>query len=166
MFIRQEDPRDTEAIHELTTRAFAPMQFSNGSEAAIVRGLRDDGDLTISLVADEAGDVVGHVAFSPVTIGGRHDGWFGLGPISVEPARQGQGIGRALIEAGLALLRERGAAGCALIGSPDLYRRFGFKSDGRLTYGQLEPRYVQWLVLAGQPPVGELRYAPAFPAGG
>lgn len=162
IFIRDEEQRDHAAIHALTLRAFAEMPFSNGAEAAIVDALREDGDLAISLVADDSGEVVGHVAFSPVTIGGRNDGWFGLGPISVEPARQKQGIGRALIETGLSRLRERGAGGCALIGSPDLYGRFGFISDGRLAYGAIDPRYVQWLVLNGRPPAGELRYAPAF----
>lgn len=132
------------------------------AEAAIVRVLRENGDLSISLVGDEGAEIVGHIAFSPVAIGGKHDDWFGLGPVSVEPARQKRGIGRALIETGLSLLRERGAQGCALIGSPDLYRRFGFISDGQLTYGTLEPKYVQWIVLGGRPPVGELRFAPAF----
>lgn len=162
MLIRHEASRDGAVIHDLTARAFAPMPFSDGSEAEIVSLLRASGDLTISLVADDNGEVVGHIAFSPVTIGGRHDGWFGLGPISVEPTRQKQGIGRALIETGLSLLRERGARGCALIGSPDLYGRFGFTSDGRLTYRKLELKYVQWVVLMGEPPSGELRFAPAF----
>ena len=162
MLIRNEEPRDHQAIHQVTVRAFESMPFSNGAEAPIVRMLRQNGDLTISLIAEEEGEVVGHIAFSPVTIGGKHDDWFGLGPVSVEPARQKRGIGRALIETGLSLLKERGAQGCALIGSPDLYRRFGFTSDGRLTYGTLEPKYVQWIVLRGDPPAGELRFAPAF----
>ncbi len=166
MLVRDEKPHDHAAIHELTTRAFEPMPFSNGSEAQIIRMLRTSGDLTISLVAEVHDEAVGHIAFSPVTIGGKHDGWFGLGPVAVEPKRQRRGIGRSLIEKGLSLLSERGARGCALIGSPDLYSRFGFKSDGRLTCGTLETRYIQWIVLQGQPPIGELRFAPAFNLGG
>ncbi len=123
MLIRHERPGDEEAIHRLTTAAFAPMPFSNGSEAPIIRALRESGDLTLSLVAEEDGTVIGHVAFSPVTIAGIHEGWFGLGPVSVWPERQRQGIGKALILKGLESLKERSARGCALIGNPEIYRR-------------------------------------------
>lgn len=88
--------------------------------------------------------------------------WFGLGPIAVAPDRQGEGIGRALIEAGLAELRLRNAGGCALIGDPALYGRFGFVS-GTLDYQGLDSSLVQHLVLDGSAdPRGELQYTPAF----
>lgn len=160
--IRPEEPGDADAIHHLTAIAFAPMPFSGGAEPEIIRVLRQAGDLTLSLVAEEDGSIVGHVAFSPVSIGGRHDGWFGLGPISVRPDRQRQGIGRALVDRGLSTLRARGARGCALIGNPDIYRRMGFESDGRLRYANLDARYVQRLVFDGEPPQGDLAFAPAF----
>lgn len=162
MRIRTEQPADDAAIHELTFAAFEPMPFSSGTEAPIIRALRRSGDLTLSLVADEDGEIVGHVAFSPVTIDGVHAGWFGLGPISVRADRQRQGIGRALIARGLELLRERDAAGVALIGNPDIYGRVGFESDGLLAYGNLDRRLVQRLVLSGPPPRGELKFAPGF----
>lgn len=162
MLIRPEAPADIEAVDELTRIAFAPMPFSDGSEVGILRALRASDDLTLSLVAEEHGTVVGHVAFSPVTIDGAHDGWFGLGPISVAPERQRQGIGKALIARGIALLDERGARGCALIGNPDVYSRAGFESDGRLTYEDLDTRLVQRLVLRGPAPSGTLKFAPAF----
>lgn len=162
MRIRTEQPADDAAIHELTFAAFEPMPFSSGTEAPIIRALRRSGDLTLSLVADEDGEIVGHVAFSPVTIDGVHAGWFGLGPISVRADRQRQGIGRALIARGLELLRQRDAAGVALIGNPDIYGRVGFESDGLLAYGDLDRRLVQRLVLSGTPPRGELKFAPAF----
>lgn len=162
MRIRTEQPADDAAIHELTFAAFEPMPFSSGTEAPIIRALRRSGDLTLSLVADEDGEIVGHVAFSPVTIDGVHAGWFGLGPISVRADRQRQGIGRALIARGLELLRQRDAAGVALIGNPDIYGRVGFESDGLLAYGDLDRRFVQRLVLSGPPPHGELKFAPAF----
>lgn len=162
MRIRTEQPADDAAIHELTFAAFEPMPFSSGTEAPIIRALRRSGDLTLSLVADEDGEIVGHVAFSPVTIDGVHAGWFGLGPISVRADRQRQGIGRALIARGLELLRQRDAAGVALIGNPDIYGRAGFESDGLLAYGDLDRRFVQRLVLSGPPPHGELKFAPAF----
>ncbi|MBB3612350.1 N-acetyltransferase [Rhizobium sp. BK602] len=162
MLIRAEAPADIEAVDTLTRVAFAPMPFSDGSEVDILRALRASDDLTISLVAEENGMVVGHVAFSPVTIDGVHDGWFGLGPISVAPDRQRQGIGKALIAKGIALLDERAARGCALIGNPDVYRHAGFESDGRLTYENLDTRLVQRLVLRGPAPSGRLQFAPAF----
>lgn len=162
MFIRFETAADADAIHELTRIAFEPMPFSDNTEAQIIRDLRAAGDLTISLVAEEGGEIVGHVAFSPITIDGVDDGWFGLGPISVKPGRQRQGIGKSLILKGLELLRERGASGCALIGNPDIYGRVGFESDGRLRYGDLDTRFVQRIVFKGVPPSGMLTFAPAF----
>ena len=90
--IRPERPDDADAIHELTVIAFDPMPFSDGTEAPIIRALRAAGELTVSLVDEEDGEVVGHVAFSPVTVGGADVGWYGLGPISVHPGRQRQGI--------------------------------------------------------------------------
>lgn len=162
MQIRTERPADDAAIDDLTRVAFEPMPFSSGTEAPIIRALRTAGDLTLSLVAEEEGPIVGHIAFSPVTIAGVHGGWFGLGPIAVRADRQRQGIGKALIARGLELLRQRGAAGVALIGNPDIYGRVGFESDGLLAYGDLDRRYVQRLVLSGPPPRGELRFAPGF----
>ncbi|OWV77335.1 GCN5 family acetyltransferase [Rhizobium sp. R339] len=162
MLMRYETPTDIDAIHELTSIAFAPMPYSEGTEAEIIRRLRASGDLAISLVAEEEGEIVGHVAFSPVAIDGAHGGWFGLGPISVRPERQRQGIGKALIAKGLALLEGMGASGCALIGNPDVYRGAGFSSDGKLGYHDLDTRLVQRIVFRGPAPSGTLRFAPAF----
>lgn len=163
MEIRDERPGDDDAIHALTAEAFRPMPYSSGTEPAIIRALRASGALTLSLVAVEDGAIVGHVAFSPVAIDGQDEGWFGLGPISVRADRQRQGIGRALIAEGLRRLAERGAHGCALIGDPAVYGGSGFKS-GDLRYGDLDPRLVQHIVLKGEAPSGELRFAPAFDA--
>jgi len=163
--IRPERPEDADIIHDLTVRAFAPMPFSSGTEAPILRALREAGDLTLSLVAEEDGAIIGHVAFSPVAINGVHAGWFGLGPVSVAPERQRQGIGKALMAEGLARLKRAGAAGCALIGNPAVYARMGFASDGALTYRDLDPALVQRVVFAGDAPRGELAFAPAFDPG-
>ena len=162
MLIRAETSDDVAAIDALTRRAFAPMAFSDQREAEIVRALRHDGALTLSLVAIEEGVVLGHVAFSRVAIGGVDDGWFGLGPISVCPERQRQGIGRALVEAGLGALRDRAANGCVVVGDPAIYGRFGFVSDGQLRYATVPDRFVQRLVFRGPPPVGTLKFARAF----
>jgi putative acetyltransferase len=164
--IRAELPADEQAIHVLTVKAFAPMSFSDGSEAPILRALRRSGELSLSLVAlAEEGEIVGHVAFSPVTINDLHNGWFGLGPISVDPAVQRAGIGRALVQSGLTILREREASGCALIGNPAIYSGYGFESDGLLTHGDLPVRIVQRVVFSGPAPKGELRFASSFEVG-
>ncbi|MBY3166423.1 GNAT family N-acetyltransferase [Rhizobium laguerreae] len=162
MLIRYETPDDIDTIHDLTSTSFKPMPYSDGTEAEIVRRLRAAGDLKISLVAEQDGEILGHVAFSPVTINGANDGWFGLGPISVKPERQRQGIGKAMIARGLELLNEMGASGCALIGNPEIYSRVGFGSDGQLKYLDLDTQLVQTIVFRGSPPSGALQFAPAF----
>ena len=161
MKARLEQPGDEAAIHTLTLAAFEPMAFSDGSEADIIERLRANGDLALSLVALEGDEIVGHVAFSPVAIG-EERGWFGLGPVSVRPDCQRRGIGSRLIEDGMARMETRGAAGFVLVGDPGYYSRFGFCSDGRLTYGDVPSRYVQWRAVETEPPAGPLRYASAF----
>lgn len=162
MKIRPEQISDEHAIHDLTVRAFKPMSFSQGTEAPIISNLREDGDLTISLVALNYNQIVGHIAFSPVTIDGKSDGWYGLGPVSVEPNFQRRGIGTMLINEGLSILKAGDAVGCTLIGNPDYYERFGFLSDGQLTYGDVSPSYVQWLSFGDATASGSLRFSPAF----
>ena len=165
MLIRDERPSDEAAIHDLTERAFKPMSYSDGTEASIIRLLRQSGQLTLSLVAEDEETIIGHVAFSPVTIDGVHGGWFGLGPIAVEPARQRSGIGKALIFKGLEIFKERGAVGVALIGDPSVYDCAGFESDGSLSYKDIDTRFVQRVVFCGPVPKGELRFADAFERG-
>lgn len=160
--IRCERPDDKDAIHALTQAAFAPMPYSSGNEGPIISALRASGDLTLSLVAEDEGVIIGHIAFSPVRIDGVSDGWFGLGPISIRKDRQRQGIGKALIRAGLTRLKAMGAKGCALIGNPDVYRSSGFETDGQLSYGDLDRKYIQRIVLAGASPRGAITYSPAF----
>lgn len=162
--IRLERPGDEDVIHDLTQAAFAPMSYSSKTEGAIIRALRARGDLTLSLVAEEDGAIVGHVAFSPVTIDGHYDDWFGLGPISVRADRQRQGIGRMLIREGIHELKALGANGCALVGDQAVYKGAGFVSDGRLTYEGVPDIYVQYLTLSGHGPSGRLTFSPAFAA--
>ncbi|QKG72664.1 N-acetyltransferase [Erythrobacter mangrovi] len=162
MAIRPEREGDVATIHTLTETAFRDMPFSDGDEQHLVDRLRGDGDLTLSLVAEDASRIVGHIAFSPVTItdGSKH--WFGLGPVSVWPELHAQGIGSALIRRGIAELQERGAGGIVLLGSPDYYGRFGFVHDPALTYPGPPPEYFQRLVLAGPAPSGVVSYAKGF----
>ncbi len=160
--IRPEAPGDQGAIHEVTEQAFRPMPFSDGSEPRIIDQLRDDGDLTLSLVAEDTMQIVGHIAFSPVTITDAATGWYGLGPVAVRPELQRQDIGGRLIRRGIADMRERGASGIILIGSTDYYPHFGFKHEPQLTYAGGPAEYFQCLLLEGKLPKGEVKYAPAF----
>ncbi|MGB3456008.1 MAG: N-acetyltransferase [Litorimonas sp.] len=160
MRLRDESPADRPAIFALAQAAFAPMPFSSGTEGPIVDRLRKDGDLTVSLVAEDAGTLVGHIALSPVTVEGESDGLYGLGPVSVRPDRQRQGIGSALIREALSRLPD--AKAVVLIGDPAYYSRFGFEGGCGLSYGQTPAAYVQGLFLDGTPRRGAICYAPAF----
>lgn len=162
MPIRPEQPADTEAIRALTTEAFATAPHSSGTEAAIVDALRAAGALTLSLVAVEDGEIVGHVAVSSVTIDGAERGWFGLGPVSVRSSRQRGGIGSELIREGLRRLRAMGAAGCVLLGDPAYYGRFGFTNDPALVLEGVPPEYFMRLGFGAEPPAGTARYHAAF----
>lgn len=125
--IRPETPADVEAIAVVTKAAFATMAISEHTEQYIVEALRATGALTVSLVAEREGRVVGHIAFSPVTISDGTPGWYGLGPVSVLPEHQRQGVGAALIRGGLDRLKGLEARGCCLVGHPDYYPRLGFE---------------------------------------
>ena len=161
MIVRPERGGDEREIHQLIETAFGGAEHSSGTEARIVDALRSAGALPLSLVAEEE-VIVGHVAFSPVTIDGRDIGWFGLGPIAVRPGRQGRGIGAALIEAGLARLRQIDAGGCVVLGEPAYYARFGFRHEPGLRYPGPPAEYFQALSFGGDVPGGEVAYHPAF----
>lgn len=150
------------AIGELTTAAFKDTAHGSGTEALIVERLRAARALTVSLVAIEDRQVVGHVACSPVTISPDQSAWYGLGPVSVWPERQRLGIGKTLIGAALHELHTLGAAGCVLLGDPAYYHRFGFESDAALTYRGVQSRYFQRLLLGGPPAMGDVAFHTAF----
>jgi len=103
--IRTETSADIDAITEVTTAAFKTLEISNHTEQFIIEALRASKALTVSLVAKLDGRVIGHVAFSPVTISDATQDWNGLGPVSVLPEYQRQGIGKALIQQGLSRLK-------------------------------------------------------------
>jgi predicted N-acetyltransferase YhbS len=156
--IRTEGEDDVATIRELTQRAFAPMPYADGDEPELIDRLRASGALALSLVATEAGTLVGQVTFSPAV---GDASWFALGPVSVEPARQGEGIGAALIREGLRRLGERGAHGCMLVGNPAYYARFGFELAPALCPPTQPEAYFQALVLEA-PPTAALEFDPAF----
>ena len=164
IIVRNEQSADLDPIECLTRAAFENEPYSSHTEEFIINSLRRFGQLTISLVAVEGEAIVGHVAVSPVTLSSGVTGWFGLGPISVLPEHQGQGIGSRLMNAALERLRHSGAAGCVILGSPGYYGRFGFKVYPGLRLSGAPPEYFQALSFTGELPIGDVCYHEAFEA--
>jgi putative acetyltransferase len=164
MQIRPETPADVTAITALTAAAFLNAPHTSHTEQFIVNALRAAGQLRVSLVAAEGATLLGHVALSPVTLSDGSTGWYGLGPISVAPAHQGQGIGSALMQQALAALQTLGAAGCVLLGDPGYYARFGFAPQPGLVLDGVPPEYFMALCLGGMLPQGSVQFHAAFEA--
>jgi putative acetyltransferase len=162
--IRNEIAADADAITAVTLAAFATLEISQHTEQFIVKALRAAGALAVSLVAELDGRVVGHVAFSPVVFSDGTPDWHGLGPVSVLPAHQRQGIGKALIRQGLARLQAMGARGCCLVGHPDYYRKFGFRNLDQLAHAGVPPEYFLALSFDGHWPQGAVAFHEAFGA--
>lgn len=160
--IRQETANDLEAIGKVVADAFEHHPHSNQTEHLLVDRLRQAGALSISLVAEADGIIVGHIAFSPVSISGNDCGWYGLAPVSVLPEFQGEGIGSRLIRAGMSQLREMGAKGCVLLGEPEFYGRFGFLVRDGLTLPGVPPEYFLALPFTEEGIQGEVLYHQAF----
>jgi len=166
MIIRKETKSDIEAITQVTIAAFRTLPISNHTEQFIIKALRAAGALTISLVAEIDGQVVGHIAFSPVTISDGAKGWYGLGPVSVLPDYQRQGIGKALINEGLSLLKDMGGQGCALVGDPNYYKRFGFKNCPGLVHEGVPQEVFLVLPFTEKIPKGIVVFHEGFKATG
>lgn len=126
MLIRVEIPIDAPGIDALLRRS-----FGGESEAELVRKLREDGLLTLGLVAtDDEGQVVGYVAFSPVTVEGEDRQWVGLAPLAVDATLRGQGIAKRLVYEGLDSLNEFGYGAVVTLGS-EMYQHLGFQLASR-----------------------------------
>ncbi|HMZ08723.1 MAG TPA: N-acetyltransferase [Anaerolineales bacterium] len=163
ILIRTETSLDIDEISRITYAAFLGKFSDHPTEHLIVNGLREAGTLSLSLVAELDRKIVGLVAFSPVTINDIFIDWYGLGPISVAPGYQKQGIGSKLIREGLTRLRELGARGCVLEGSPAYYQRFGFKPIPGLTYhASPAPEFFMALPFGEDVPLGKVEYHRAF----
>lgn len=163
MILRSERPSDARAIRALTKIAFAGAEHSSGTEAEIVAGLREAGALVLSLVMETGEGLIGHCAFSKVEIADGAKGWFGLGPVSVDPEVQGQGIGTKLIREGLTrLVRDHGAKGCVVLGDPGYYSRFGFQPVPGLIFEGVPPEYFMAISFEAPMPQGAVGYHPAF----
>ena len=166
MILRKETVADIEAITEVTIAAFKNHPISNHTEQFIIKALRAAGALTISLVAEIDGQIVGHIAFSPVTVSDGATGWYGLGPISVLPQYQRQGIGQALMKEGLRLLKDMGGQGCALVGDPNYYKRFGFRNYPELVHEGVPQEVFLVLPFTEKIPKGIIAFHEGFKANG
>ncbi len=164
--IRSETDADVGAITEVTVAAFKTLEISNHTEQFIIAALRIAKALTISLVAESNDRVVGHIAFSPVTISDGTPNWYGLGPVSVLPEYQRKGIGKALIQEGLSRLKDLNAQGCCLVGHPDYYKRFGFKNMPGFVHEGVPPEVFLALTFDGYSPQGTVAFHEGFKADG
>jgi predicted N-acetyltransferase YhbS len=164
--LRPESSTDAAAIEAVTVAAFRDAPHAAHTEQFIVAALRRAEQLSVSLVAELGGEVVGHVAVSPVSLSDDSPGWFGLGPISVLPEHQGRGIGSSLMREALRLLRERGAAGCVLVGDPGYYQRFGFRAEPSLNYPGVPAEYLLAISFGAGMPRAQVTFHAAFGAQG
>lgn len=164
IIIRAETSTDVDAIRDVTIAAFNTLEISNHTEQFIIEALRAAKALTVSFVAELDGRVVGHIAFSPVQISDGTPGWYGLGPLSVLPEYQRQGIGKALVRDGLEHLNVLGAGGCFVVGHPDYYTKFGFEHVPSLVLEGVPPEVFFALHLAGPMPQGTVGFHEAFMA--
>ena len=164
--IRSETSADVNAIAEVTVAAFKTLAISNQTEHFIVAALRAAQALTLSLVAEVDGRVVGHIAFSPLTISDGSSNWYGLGPVSVLPECQRSGIGSALIREGISRLKDLGAGGCCLVGHPEYYTRFGFQNVPGLEHEGVPAEVFFAFSFDGHIPQGVVEFHPGFAADG
>lgn len=162
--IRSETDADVDAISEVTVAAFKTLAVSDHTEQFIIAALRASGALTLSLVAELEDRVIGHIAFSPVTISDGARNWYGLGPVSVLPAYQRQGVGKALIREGLARLKALHAQGCCLVGHPDYYQQFGFINMPGLMLEGVPQEVFFALSFDGHAPQGTVAFHEGFKA--
>lgn len=166
ILIRNETSSDIEAISQVTKAAFLTLPISHHTEQFIIAALRAAGALTISLVAEAGQRVVGHIAFSPVTVSDGSPRWYGLGPVAVAPELHRRGIGSALVRRGLSELKALGADGCMLVGDPGFYERFGFTNHPELVHEGVPPEYFLCLPFGGSRPNGTVAFHAAFAATG
>jgi putative acetyltransferase len=161
--IRPEQPGDAAAVRSVHEAA-----FPGHDEARLVDALRAAGRMVVSLVAEDNGRIVGHVAFSPVTVEGASDG-VGLAPVAVIPTAQRGGIGSRLIRSGLDICRQNGFGFVVVLGAPAYYGRFGFTPAHAWglddEYGGGEAFQALELREGSIPKdAGRVRYAPEFAA--
>ncbi len=166
VLIRDEQAADIPVIAQVTIAAFATMEISNQTEQFVIEALRAAKALAVSLVAEVDGRIVGHIAFSRVSMSDGTTNWYGLGPVSVHPDFQRRGIGKALIREGLSRLKKLNARGCCLVGYPQYYRQFGFENADGLIYEGVPGEFFFVLSFDGPIPGGKVIFHDAFHATG
>jgi putative acetyltransferase len=171
MIIRREIPSDYKTIRDINIAAFLHHPFSHQTEHLIVEELRKAGALSVSLVAETgagktgSSEVVGHIAFSHALIDGRDNGCFMAGPLAVLPEFQKQGIGSALVKAGLKAIKKLGAKVCVLVGDPAYYTRFGFVHNDTFIIEAVPPEVVLVSIFDKTAKGGHVTHHPAFMTG-
>ena len=166
IIIRDQTAGDFAAVHELVIAAFKTLPMACGREQFVMDALWTSGAATVALVAEDGGEIVGQAAFSKVTVGGRDVGWYGCGPVSVLPKRHKQGIGSALMRAGLVRLCTLGSKGCVVVGDPNYYPRFGFANTDAMFEPGIPPEVFMAIRFSGEMPKGEVKFDEAFEAKG
>lgn len=162
MIVRDAATSDHEPI-----RALIAAAFHQQDEADLVERLRADGDALVELVAEDGGEIVGHVLYSPLPIVGESEtiNAAALAPVAIAPTRQRQGIGSALIRAGNEFCRAQGCAAIVVLGHPDYYPQYGFpaKTAESLNAPFSGPAFMALELLPGALEAGgRVRYAAAF----
>ena len=160
--IRAETPNDIDSIYDVTELAFRGRPYADGDEQDVVNRLRDANSLVLSLVAEVGARVVGQITFSEANNSDQSGPWFALGPVSVIPELQTQGIGSALINQGLAEIEGRGALGCILTGNPDYCRRFGFELCPSNVPTNEPPEFFMRKIFGPSSPIGSFQFHSAF----
>ena len=166
IIIRDQIAADFATVHELVIAAFKTLPIACGREQFVMDALWNTGAATVALVAEDRGAIVGQAAFSKVMVGGQDVGWHGCGPVSVLPARHKQGIGSALMRAGLERLRALGSKGCVVVGDPNYYPRLGFANTDAMFEPGVPPEVFMAIMFDGEMPKGEVKFDEAFEAKG
>lgn len=160
MSIRAATPRDREAIRLVEEHAFGQQ-----AEAGLVDALVSQGDVIVELVAEEDGDVVGHILFSRLYVqnGGSTVPAVALAPLAVEPDFHGSGIGGALIREAHIRLKDAGEMLAVVLGDPAYYGRFGYTHERAAKFeSDYQCDALQALAWGDAPETGKLVYASAF----
>lgn len=167
MKIRQEIPDDYPAVYTVIQAAFAAAAHSDGTEQDLVQALRASPQFVpaLSLVAEQDGQVIGHILFSRVDIGGQAA--LALAPLAVLPAFQRQGVGSALVQAGHRIAASLGYGYAVVLGSETYYPRFGYRPAGAFGIAApfaAPPENFMAIRLRDDAPTvhGVVRYDPAF----
>lgn len=160
--LRPEVASDAEAISHVHMDAFKTHPVSNQTEHLIIKKMRERHDLTVSLVATLDSTVVGHIAFSKITVGGLSSNWHLLGPLAVSPVHQRHGIGSQLVLQGLEELQSLKPDGCLLYGDPDYYHRLGFSPSDRFHHDGIPSHMLLAITYAQTDSHGAIQFHPAF----